>query len=466
LLKIRVRFEFHSKLSYIDTNKKDFKGIKLKRLLPLLLILLLTNLNFAQNKVYVAKIDGMIDLGLAPYIQRVVKEAGENNADAVIFKINTFGGRVDAATQIKDAILNSKVLTIAFIDKRAISAGSLISLSCNKIYMVPGAAIGATTVVDQTGNKQSEKAQSYMRAEMRATAERTGRRTDIAEGMVDERVVVNGLVDSTKLITLTAKEAVEYGIADSIVTDFNSVLKINNLQKDKIVEIKSNWAESFVRFLNNPIVTSILMMIIMVGLFTEIKTPGWGIAGTSAVIALALFFGKGYILDLASGLEILIFIVGVILLLLEIFVIPGFGVFGILGILFIFAGLFLGLISDFPMVDSNMISIAIIQLAASLVLSGLTIFLLLKILPRTEMFNKLILKRNIDERSGYAAVEKVKNLLGKEGKALTDLRPSGIAIIDDKRVDVTTSGEYIKKGAKIKVILSEGSKVVVEMYKS
>ena len=434
----------------------------MKKLLLFSIILLFSAQVFSQKKVYVAEIEGMIDLGLAPYIQRVVDEAEENSASAIVFKINTFGGRVDAATQIKDAILNSKVKTIAFIDKRAISAGALISLSCEKIYMVPGASIGATTVVDQTGGKQSEKAQSYMRAEMRATAERMGRRTDIAEGMVDERVVVVGLVDSTKLITLTSEEAVKYNIADSIITDFDSLLIANNLEDAEIVKAKSNWAEDFVRFLNHPIVTSILMMIIMVGIFTEIKTPGWGIAGTAAVIALALFFGSAYILQLASVIEIIIFIVGVVFLLLEIFVIPGFGIFGILGIIFIMAGLFLGLISDFPLVDSNMMSVAIIQLAGAFVLSGLAIFILLKFLPRTEMFNKLILKKNIDEQSGYVAVEKVKNLIGKTGKALTDLRPSGTAIIDEKRIDVVTSGEYIKRGTNVIVILEEGSKVVVE----
>src|SRR5574338_1279024 len=145
---------------------------------------------FAQQKIdYVAHIDSEIDLGLAPYITRVISEAEQNNASAIVFKINTFGGRVDAATQIKDAILSSKVLTIAFINNRAISAGALISLSCNKIAMVQGSSIGASTVVDQAGNKQSEKYQSYMRSEMRATAEKNGRRTDIAQGMVDERIV-------------------------------------------------------------------------------------------------------------------------------------------------------------------------------------------------------------------------------------------------------------------------------------
>ncbi len=180
---------------------------------------------FAQQKtVYVAYIDGEIDLGLAPYISRVISEAEQNNADAIVFKINTFGGRVDAATQIKDAIISSKILTIAFINNRAISAGALIALSCNKIVMVPGSSIGAATVVDESGKKQSEKYQSYMRSEMRSTAERNGRRTDIAEGMVDERVVVAGLSDSTTLITLTSEEAYKYKIADTVITDFKEAL--------------------------------------------------------------------------------------------------------------------------------------------------------------------------------------------------------------------------------------------------
>ncbi len=433
-----------------------------KILLLIVSTFFLINQSFAQGKVYVAEIEGMIDLGLAPYIQRVVDEAVENSASVVIFKINTFGGRVDAATQIKDAIINCPVQTIAFIDKRAISAGALISLSCDKIVMVPGSSIVATTVVDQSMTKQSEKAQSYMRAEMRATAERTGRRTDIAEGMVDETVVVEGLVDSTKLITLTANEAKSYGIADSVIGDFSTMLEAFDLQNSKIVNLSSNLAEDFIRFLNNPVITSILMMVILVGFFTEIKTPGWGLPGTAAVIALALFFGAGYILELASGIEIIIFILGLVLLIVEIFVIPGFGIFGAIGIVMMVAGLFLGLISDFPLVDWDMLSTAIIQLAGAFILSMFVIFVLLKLLPKSEAFNKLVLRKNIDEQSGYTSDTKLKDLLGKQGKALTDLRPSGTAVIDKKRIDVVTAGEYLNKGTKVIVVQEEGSKIVVE----
>jgi len=443
-----------------------FGDSKLKKiLLTFLGLLLLYGTNIAQDKVYVAEIEGMIDLGLAPYVKRVVDEAEKNSASAVVFKINTFGGRVDAATQIKDAIINCSVKTIAFIDKRAISAGALISLSCDVVTMVPGASIGATTVVDQTGGKQSEKAQSYMRAEMRATAERMGRRTDIAEGMVDETVVVEGLVDSTKLITLTSEEALEYGMADSIVTDFSTLLEAYGFNDIETVSLGSNWAEDFIRFLNNPVITSILMMIALVGLFTEIKTPGWGLPGTAAIVALALFFGAGYILELASVIEIIVFIIGVVLLLIEIFVIPGFGIFGAIGIILMIGSLFLGLISDFPLVDWDMIQMATIQLAGAFVLAIIVIYLLLKFLPKSKIWNNLVLKRNIDEQSGYTSDVELKELLGKTGKALTDLRPSGTALIENKRVDVVTHGEYIIKGVKVIVIEEEGSKVVVEKIK-
>ena len=234
--------------------------MKMKYLIVSLVISLSVFLT-AQNKVHIAYIEGDIDLGLAPYISRVVSDAEKDNADAIIFKINTFGGRVDAATQIKDAIIGTDLLTIAFINNRAISAGALIALSCKKIVMVPGSSIGAATVVDQTGEKVGEKYQSYMRSEMRSTAEKNGRRVDIAEGMVDERIVIPGLVDSTQLVTLTSEEALKYGIADTVMEHLDEVFALFNIQDAEKIYQKSNWAEDVVRFLNNPIVSSILIMI-------------------------------------------------------------------------------------------------------------------------------------------------------------------------------------------------------------
>lgn len=436
------------------------RGIK-----HLIIFIFLPIILFGQSKIYMGYIDGEIDLGLAPYVKRVISEAEKANADAVVFNINTFGGRVDAATQIKDAILNSKIQTIAFIDKRAISAGALISLSCQKIAMVPGASIGASTVVDQAGKKQAEKYQSYMRSEMRATAERNNRRTDIAEGMVDERVVVDGLVDSTTLITLTSKEALHYGIADTITTSLESALKYFGYENLNIHKVEGNWAEAFIRFINNPIITSLLLMIALVGFFTEIKTPGWGLPGSAAIIALILFFGAGYLTELVSIIDIIVFVAGAALIIIEIFVIPGFGIFGILGIIMMIAGLFLGLISDFPIVDSSMISDAVIQLAITFVLSFVLAYLLSKILPKSSMFNNLVLRSNIDSKSGYTTVNDNSFLVGTVGKTMTDLRPAGTAIFNDKRYDVVTEGDYVLHNQKVKVIKAEGSKLVVEKIK-
>ena len=432
----------------------------------ILAILFVFNTFAQQRTVYIAYIDGEIDLGLAPYVSRVIFEAENNNADAIIFKINTFGGRVDAATQIKDAILSSKVLTIAFINNRAISAGALIALSCNKIVMVPGSSIGAATVVDETGKKQSEKYQSYMRSEMRSTAEKNGRRTDIAEGMVDERVIVEGLSDSTTLITLTSEEAQNYSVADTVLNNFKDVLNVYNLKNAEEIYLTSNWAEDVVRFLNNPIISSILIMIGFFGLMAEIKTPGWGLAGTSALIALTIFFGSSYILQLASILEILLFILGLILLLAEIFIIPGFGIAGISGIVMIFASIFLSLLGSDPFLDMHTVSIAIIQLSGSLLFALVGMFFLIKYLPKSTAFNKLVLSDSEKAEHGFVSHISEKDLIGKTGIAFTTLRPGGTAEIDGRRIDVVADSEYIDKDVKIRVLRVEGIKVVVTIEKS
>jgi membrane-bound serine protease (ClpP class) len=433
-----------------------------------LLIIFLLNLTFTfpqQKTVYLGFIEGDIDLGLAPYVNRVINEAEKNNADAIIFKINTFGGRVDAATQIKDAILSSKIKTVAFVNNRAISAGALITLSCNTIVMAPGSNIGAATVVDQTGQKVGEKYQSYMRSEMRSTAEKNGRPTDIAQAMVDERIVIPGLCDSTQLVTLTSEEAVKYKMADTIMNNLDDVLKYLNLENAKVVDVRSNWAEEVVRFLNNPIVASILIMIGFFGLLAEIKTPGWGLPGTAGLIALALFFGSSYILQLASIVEILMFVAGIILIAVEIFVIPGFGLPGIAGIILVFASIFLSLLGGDPFITFETISVAIIQLTIALIAAIVLVFILAKFLPKTSAFSRLVLAESEKADQGYVSYPSETSLLGKTGKSLTVLRPAGIAEIEGKKYDVIADNEYIEPGRVIKVIRVEGIKVVVSEVK-
>jgi len=432
----------------------------------ILIIIFIISNSFAQKKVYLAHIESEIEPGLAPYITRVVNEAEKNNAAAIVFKINTLGGRVDAAVQIVDAIMSSKVLTIAFIDHRAISAGAFIALSNRKIVMVRGGTIGAATVVDAQGKKVGEKYQSFMRGQMRSVAEKNGRRVDICQGMVDERITVPGIVDSTQLITLTTDEALKYGIADTTAPYLADVLKIYNLENAQVIDIKSNWAEDVVKFLNNSIVVSVLLMIGFVGLFVEIKTPGWGMAGTAGVLALLLFFGSSYILDLASGLDIILFVLGVILLALEIFVIPGFGIAGISGIILIFVSLFMALIGGgLPYVDGDMISRAIIQLGGSLLVSIIVIALIIKYLPKSTIFNRLILAEDEKANKGFVSSKSLRKLVGLEGIALSTLRPAGMADFKGEKIDVVADGDYVQQGSKLKVLRVEGSKVVVREIK-
>jgi len=428
--------------------------------------LIFSSIIIPQKKVHIAFIDSEIDLGLAPYISRVISDAEKDNAEAVIFKINTFGGRVDAATQIKDAIIGTKLLTIAFINNRAISAGALIALSCKKIIMVPGGSIGAATVVSQTGEKVGEKYQSFMRSEMRSTAEKNGRRTDIAQGMVDERIVIPGLVDSTQLVTLTSEEALKYGIADTLLNNIDEVFAYFNLQDTEKIYQKSNWAEEVVRFLNNPIVSSILIMIGFFGLIAEIKSPGWGVPGTAGLIALVLFFGSSYILQLASIIEILMFVAGLVLLILEIFVIPGFGITGISGIILILASIFLSLVGGDPFFDTNAVSMAIVQLSIALLAAIVLIFVLARFLPKSNIFKKFILSEEEKAASGYTSRTNLSELLGAEGIALTTLRPAGTAEFNGKRIDVVTDSEYIEHGKPVIVTAVEGMRVVVREKKT
>lgn len=436
-----------------------------KLLLVSFFIFLSVNL-FSQKKVFLAEITGEIDPRMAPYISRVVSDAENDGAEAIIFRINTFGGRVDAATQIKDAIIGSRLLTIAFINNRAISAGSLIALSCRKICMVPGSSIGAATVVDQSGQKQSEKYQSFMRSEMRSTAERNGRRTDIVQGMVDENIIVPGINDHNQLITLTSDEAKKYGIADTLLYNLNDCLSAFGLRDAQIIKVSSNWAEDLVGFLNQPLISSILIMLGLVGIFAEIKSPGFGFPVIIGVISLLLFFGSSYILQLASIINIVLFIIGIILLLLEIFVIPGFAITGVIGIILIIGSIFLSLIgNNLPFWDSGAVSKAIIQLSASLLFAFILIYILAKFLPKSSAFSRLVLSNEEKADQGFVSYPSIKELMDMEGIALTTLRPAGSAEFNGQKYDVVADWEYIPKGNKVKVIRVEGIKVVVKELK-
>jgi membrane-bound serine protease (ClpP class) len=412
----------------------------------------------------------MIDLGLAPFVERVLREATDAGAAAVILEINTFGGRVDAAVLIRDALLNAKVPTVAFINKRAISAGALIALATEKIVIAQGGTIGAATPVQmgQPGapaQPVEEKTVSYVRKEFRATAEARKRPPLIAEAMVDADVAIPGLIEKGKLLTLTTEEALKHKIADFRADTIEEVLKQLGLSGAEVRRASPNWAENLVRFLTHPIVSSLLITIGMLGIILEIRTPGFGVPGVLGISSIALFFWGHWLVQLAGWEEILLVLSGVVLLVAEIFIIPGFGVAGVLGIAALLSGLSLSLIGGGATWD--FILKAVGRVIFSLLLAVVGSLVLLRFLPRLPFGKRLILETGLAAGEGYASPPLTdKQWLGKNGIAVSPLRPSGIADVGGERVDVVSDGEFIEAGAQIVVTRVDGNRIVVRRQRS
>lgn len=414
--------------------------------------------------VYVISIEGMIDLGLSPFLSRTIREAQQAGAAAVLLDINTFGGRVDAAVAMRDALLNSQVRTIAYVNQRAISAGALIALACNTVAMVEGGTIGAATPVMSGGNGEmkptDEKSVSYVRKEFRATAEVRKRPPEFAEAMVDVDVEIAGVITKGKLLTLTASEALRHKVADFIAPTMEAALAAAGLPNAELRRVHATWAESFVRFLTNPAVSSILMTIGLLGLIVEIRTPGFAVPGTIGFISLGLFFWGHWIVRLAGWEELLLVILGVVLLALEVFVIPGFGLAGIAGAIALLAGLSLALVGAGA--TSSIIVAALGRVAVSLLVAMAGAFALLRLLPHMPFGRRLILETGMDAQDGYvSAPGSDQRWLGRIGTALSPMRPAGIAEIDGTRVDVVSEGEFIEARAAIEVTRVDGNRIVI-----
>jgi membrane-bound serine protease (ClpP class) len=424
----------------------------------------------AAAVVYVAPVEGIIDLGLAPFIERALKEAQQARAAAVILQINTFGGRVDAAVLIRDALLTATVPTVAFIDKRAISAGALIALATEKIAIARGGTIGAATPVQmgQPGapaQPVEEKTVSYVRKEFRATAEERGRPPLVAEAMVDADVEIPGLVEKGKLLTLTTDEALKHKVADFRADTVEDVVKQLGLSGAELRRMAPNWAENLVRFLTHPVVSSLLITLGMLGIILEIRTPGFGVPGILGISSIALFFWGHWLVQLAGWEEILLVLSGIVLLAVEIFVTPGFGLPGVLGIGALLSGLSLSLIGGGATWD--FILRAVSRVMISLLLAVGASLVLLRFLPRLPFGKRLILSTGLEAEEGFAsAPETDLQWLGKSGTALSPLRPSGIADLDGARVDVVSDGEFIERGAQVVVSRVDGNRIVVRRVRA
>ena len=293
-------------------------------------------------------------------------------------------------------------------------------MSCDKIFMTEGATIGATSVVDMSGTKQSEKSQSYMREEMAATAEKSGKNPDIARGMVDEELSFDYLIvdgDSLKvediegrkegkLITLTTELALKYGISDGKSENLEELLSQLGIENYNIITVNENWSENLVRVLTNPTVSSLLTTFGTIGIISELYSAGWGIGGTIGIICLTLALGAGYITQLASSTDLLIILCGLFLLVIEFVAIPGFGFFGLAGIAILFYGLYLLLIPDIP-VGPDVYSEALDGFSWAVVVGIFGIIFLLRLVGQSKFFQRLVstdsnkttLKKNYKNRS-------------------------------------------------------------------
>lgn len=417
--------------------------------------------------VYLIPVEGMIDLGLAPFVQRMLAQAERDRAAAVVLDINTLGGRVDAAVLIRDALLAAPTRTVAFVDRRAISAGALIALAAERIAMADGGTIGAATPVQLgSGSAQTpvdEKSVSYVRKEFRATAESRNRPPIIAEAMVDADVAITGVVARGKLLTLTTDEALELGVADLRARDVTDLVAQLGLAGATVHRVSPNWGERVLRLVTHPMVASLLMTFAMLGILIELRTPGFGVPGVLGIASLALLLGSHWIVHLVGWEELLLVGAGLVLLALEVFVIPGFGIAGIAGIVALAAGLTMSLIGEGATIVA--IAAAAGRVAIAVVGSIIAGLLLLRYLPQVPIGRRLMLDTELAAASGYAsAPQRDEGWLGHLGRATTPLRPAGIAEFDGERVDVVSDGEMIEAGARIVVWRVDGNRIVVRRH--
>jgi len=430
----------------------------------------------SKSIVFIFDIDKNIEPAMWRQTQKSFEEATKINADYIIMKVNTYGGMVNMADSIRTKILNSKVPVYAYITNNAASAGALISIAADKIYMKNGAKIGSASVVDQTGKIMPEKYQSYMRSTMRATAEAHGKDTIItekgdtilkwkrdpmiAEAMVDPRIYIEGVSDTGQIVAFTANEALENGYCEAIVDDIKELLISAEVEHYEIKNYEPTKLEGLIGFLVSPAIQGILIMLIVGGIYFELQSPGIGFPLGAAVIAAVLYFSPLYLEGLAENWEMVIFIVGIILIALEVFVIPGFGIAGIGGMILVLAGLVLSMIDniifDFEFHSAEALTIVLKSFAivsVSILFSFILSLYLSKKALTSKAFSWIVLNSTQQKENGFVGVEsKQKELIGRIGIASTDLRPSGKVDIDDENYDAKSEIGYINKGEKIKVI--------------
>jgi len=420
-----------------------------------------------RKKVFTFAIDENIDPGMNRRVKLAMDQAAALEADVILIEMDTYGGAVTDADEIRTRILESKIPVYVFINKDAASAGALISIACDSIYMAPGGSIGAATVVNGTdGTAAPDKYQSYMRSMMRSTAEATGRNPQIAEAMVDEKLVVPGISDSSSVITFSVAEAIQNGFCEGEYSSVKEILTAQGLQSAEIIAYEEKTVDTIISFFLSPAVSGILILLIIGGIYFELQTPGIGFPLALAVTAALLYFIPYYLNGLAENWEILAFVIGIILLAVEFFVIPGFGVFGVAGIVLTLGGLVLGMLPnqafDFELVPASQLFGALLTvILAALAAVGMVFWLTPKV-NEWGAFKHLTLASTQDRAQGFTSSTYSEDMLGKIGTVHSRLRPSGKVEIDGEIFDAYSRGEFLDQGESIEVISTEGTSLRVK----
>lgn len=419
-----------------------------------------------EKKVFHMKVDSEIDPRTNRYTKLALEEADRINADLVILELDTYGGAVNDADDIRTRILEFDKPVYAFINKDAASAGALISIACDSIYMTPGASIGAATVVVATGEAAPDKYQSYMRSMMRSTAEANGRDPKIAEAMVDQNLEVDSISKKGSVITFSTSEAIKNGFCEAQVSSIEDILKRDKIDQYKIIGYKLPASEKIIKIFLNPFISGILILVIIGGIYFELQTPGIGFPLAAAIIAAVLYFIPYYLNGLAENWEIIAFVIGLSLIALEIFVIPGFGIAGISGIILAVGALILVMLDndnlDFTFVKDETLFSALATTMTGVLAAFLLMFFGGLRFTETKMFKKIALMDTQDSKKGFTSDFKKQSFLGSTGTAFTRLRPSGKIMIGGKILDAYTRGEFIDKNQEIIVIEESGTSLKVK----
>jgi len=423
----------------------------------------------AQGAVHILTIDGEIDLGLAALTERAVREAEEAGAHALIVRVDTPGGRLDAVLRMRDVLLGAQVPTIAFVDRDAFSAGALVAIAAEQLWLAPGAVIGAATPVLGDGSSADEKTLSAVRAVFRATALERGRDPAVAEAMVDPTLVVEGLVGRGQLATLDVRQAQAFGYADGVVEGLEGLIEALGFSDRPRVEVVPALAERLVRILTNGIVAGLLLTVgiwLLVGDVLGGGGLGLGAALGATSIAVFLF---GHLLAGLAGLESVVLMgLGIVLILVEVLVLPGVGVVGLSGVLALLGGAVLARIDrDAEIVPREAIVGAVNVVGLAFLAAVALLVLLLVLIGRSasratrvrRRGNRLVLATDVGGPHDAG-------LLGAVGFALTDLRPAGAAEIDGERIDVVAEAGFLPAGSALEVVVDEGYRRVVRAKRS